>query len=455
MNFPNLLIKVFNWIPLLTLSCLLTAFAVDAPPPNEGLEGIAVDSSRLRIAILPFQDESRSVEQDKPNSIQFFNHIMGSVKQVHACQKNLDWISKSQLSKSFQTFGQEIDPASGSPSYSYDILDSICTNLDTDILVQGEFLVDETGEVEVFYSYENCHGFYSSQIKYQSSQPITGTIEKIDELYSSVGKAIKSDIEAFLDCQEDVDVQALLSSGLETYKQADSLPAAYYRAIDYFEQILSHTPSHEEALYYAGLAHFSLGEHKKASGYFAQIPEYKDTPQYQVYCRIGSRPAFWYDTDRKRKIWWDKELSPEWQATLNIAVLKKEKSHTPSIEELAELFDKTSVQIVNLPLDNLEGLSALTNITQLSCNKNRLSSLQGVEKLQNLGQINLDNNKLNSLKGIDKLPLLTRLYVRNNPIKSLSGIEQVDKNRFVLFCSYNVPKEEIRRVKNLGINIQQ
>lgn len=449
MKSQKLSIKVFNWVPLLTLSFFLTAFIV-VEPPNESL---ILQESResLRIAVLPFQDESLTPSKDGLQTVQFFNHIMGAVKQLNACPQPLDWVSKSQLANSFQILGEN----GRASNISASLLDSLCQQLETDILIQGEFLVDEQGQVEVFYSYENCKGFYSSQIKYQSPQPIVGRLNEIDQLYAQVGQAIKKDMEVYLDCKALVDIEGLFQPGYEQYLQADSLPSHYLRAIDQFEKVLEQDPNHKDAIYYAGLSYFSLGEHKKASGYFAQIPEYKDIPKYQIYSKIGSRPAFWYNTHRKRKIWWEKELSPDWQETINVAVLKKSKDHQPTLEELEELFKKTSVRIVNYPLENLEGLAALTNITQLSCNKNKLTNLQGVEKLQNLGQINLDNNKLNHLDGIDKLPLLTRLYVRNNPIKSLSGIENVDKSRFVLFCSYNVPREEIKRVKNLGINVQQ
>lgn len=455
MKSPSYLIKVCNCIALLMLSCLLTAFeSREYDPETIGLDkGPPLEN--IRIAVLPFQDESTEIQNNTLNSGQFFNHILSSVKQLNDCPQKIDLISKGQLMKSFAVLGQTVDAETGPTSFSYDMLDSICARVETDVMILGEFLVDEEGKVEVFYSYENCKGFYSSEIKYQTAQPIQGSMSDVNQLYSAVSQAIKHDIEVFLACEKQVDVEGLFQSGYERYVRGDSVPSAYARAIEFFNKILIHDPTHQEAIYYSGLAYFGLGEHNKAMTYFTQIPEYKDTPDYLVYCRLGSKPAFWYNTDRKRQGWWEDELSASWRETLNMAVLNKAKDHQPSVAELADIFNKTSIQIVDIPLDNLDGLSALTNITQLSCNKNKLSSLQGVEKLQSLGQLNFDNNKLIHLDGIDRLPLLTRLYVRNNPIKKLTGIEHVDKDRFVLFCSYNVPKEEIKRIKNLGINVQQ
>lgn len=444
--------RLYVLAPLLFL--LLNAFGNDPSIQKPDSTFLVEKMDNINIAILPFLDESTAIHSDKLNATQMYNHILGSVKQLNECREQIDWITKNQLSKSFLAFDGTEVPTSDLNSFSYDLLDSICLKLETDMMVLGEFLVDENDHVEVFYSYENCQGLYASEIKYLTPQPITGTIANINMLYQSVGQAIKKDIESYLNCTPQVDINEIFNSGYDQYLMGDSIPAAYLRAIDKFEEILVHDPTHEDAIYHLGLAYFSLDDYKEALRYFTKISDYKDIPEYISYCQLGARPAIWYNSRRKRRVWWE-ELSSSWKKTLNAAALEMNEDHIPADDELAGLFQKTSIIIVNRPLENLKGLSSLTNITQLTCNKNKLSSLDGVETLLKLGQINCDNNKITNLKGIDQLPLLTRLYIRNNPIKELSGIEQVNKSRFVLFCSNNVPTSERIRIQNLGINIQQ
>ena len=77
-----------------------------------------------------------------------------------------------------------------------------------------------------------------------------------------------------------------------------------------------------------------------------------------------------------------------------------------------------------------------------------------LKKLQKLGQLYCSGNKLTSLEGIEQLPFLTRLYCRNNPLENLTGIDQIARDNFVMFGGKNIPPEEVKRVKSLGINLQ-
>ena len=416
----------------------------------------SLSEESLRIAVLPFCDESSSQYENHPDINQLYNHILAGLRQLNGCKKNIEWVSKSRINQALVSSNKENENPN-SPAVTFCETygtDSICSQTATNILIMGEFIYDGKDEIAIYYSYENCKGLYESEISYLTEQPIIGSIKNPDQLYRTVAQAIEKDLEHFLECEQPISIEKIFNEGFVLFQRGDSLSTNYASAIQKFEEVLRIFPQHKDAAYYLAMSHFSLDQHTEAARWFSTIPQYKDASLYQTYSELGAKPASWYTTSIKRRKWWNK-LDANWKKIFNISVLQLPENTTPSDGHLSTIFEATSVEIINQPLDNLEGLASLSNITQLTCNKNKLASLKGVENLKKLGQLNLNNNKLTNLEGIDKLPVLTRLYVKNNPIQSLRGLENVDKSRFVLFCGYGVPREEINRIKGLGIQIQQ
>lgn len=414
----------------------------EIPPPK---------NKNYRIAIMPFCDVSTDTTiKTRPEIQRLYNHILASARNLQGCKTQVDWVSKNRASKAITDFTGALD--NFCDSY---VTDSICKNFEADMLIAGEFVINTDSTVEVYYSVEDCEGIYTQNYTYLTEQPIRTTLKNLSLLYQTVANGIYNDLENFLKCKEEnveLDTTNMYAEAFKLFQLGEASMVNYARAIDAFQKLLVHNPKHLQARYYMGLAHFTLNEYEAAENCFKLVPDIKDAKVYYTYSQMKSKPACWYNNNKRRQEWWT-NLHPEWKTVFNEEILGNNASDTPTEAQLEELFKKTELKFENVKLPNLSGLEGLSALTQLSCNRTKLESLEGIEKLQNIGQLSLDNNKLSSIVEISHLPLLTRLYCRNNPLKNLKGAENMNPSKSVIFCGASIPSKEIERIKSLGINI--
>ena len=158
-----------------------------------------IEKQSIRIAVLPFCDESGSSNNfTKPNPQVLYNHIFGSLKELYACKKPVEWISKKLVGQSIGTYASN----SSVNSCEYVLTDSICKDVNADIMVMGEFIVNKDGSVDVYYSFENCEGVYASGIEYLTAQPLRLNTGNMESMYIGVAEAIQQDLDNFLGCEK-------------------------------------------------------------------------------------------------------------------------------------------------------------------------------------------------------------------------------------------------------------
>ena len=126
--------------------------------------------------------------------------------------------------------------------------------------------------------------------------------------------------------------------------------------------------------------------------------------------------------EKKRVKWWNK-LELPWKQAFNVVLGNGETVVTPSDEELTKIlnlktlsFYKSSKNKLSFKLQNLSGISELTQLTRLNVAENEITSLKGVEKLRKLQVLNCNKNNIDSLKGIHNLISLTQLQCNHNPL---------------------------------------
>lgn len=446
--------SIFSYVLPILLWHLLSFSTVFAQE-KESLK----DAAPVRIALMPFCDESSGLTQvPRPDAQKMYNHTISALKELYECSQNTEWISKNRMGKTIASYISDVGNKSSTETSScnYSLTESVCQNINADIIVLGEYLVGSSNSVEVYYSFENCEGIYTSGIKYLTSQPIIGTTEDLPTLYAKVSQAIQHDLRSFLGCKagmSQAELNEKIEKGKSLYRSGESSVLNYLKAIEIFEELINTDHKVPEAIYHLGLAYFSLGEYPKADSFFAQIPEYREASIYKQYCSLKSRPAIWYNNAMKKRVWWN-ELNNQWKTALSTQTFQLLATEIPSDQDLDSLFNMTSLSIEGVFLPDLVPIQALSNLTQLSCSKTELQNLNGIETLINLGQISINNNKITSLSNISSLPLLTRIYCRNNPLKNLQGVENMNPNRSVIFCGGSVGGKEMKRVRALGLKVQ-
>ncbi|MCB0856330.1 MAG: CDC27 family protein, partial [Bacteroidetes bacterium] len=314
----------------------------------------------IRMAVMPFCNESGDPDAEiAPDPEELYQYILGTLKGLYACQKPVVWVTdtpngQSVLENKLDSTGRcGVTPEGG-----------ICANIGADLLIKGEFITNEYGVAEIYYSFENCEGIYSARIEYLTSQPLRVNMNHKKQAYRMISEAIQKDLQHFLQCEKGVsplDADSVVQEGISMYSGADTNALNYLRAIDLMEKVLKTQPDHPESLYYIGLAYFSLEEYERAFSCFQKAGDIYESNTYSQFCDLESKPALWYNSSLKRRKWWN-QLRDDWKNVFRVKVWNMEGEKEPTDEQLSTLFSETSLSFDDYPLPDLSGLEVLTNL---------------------------------------------------------------------------------------------
>lgn len=112
-----------------------------------------------------------------------------------------------------------------------------------------------------------------------------------------------------------------------------------------------------------------------------------------------------------------------------------------TFEDFARLTNLEQLTILGAPLENVEGIGGLKNLTYLRIgNMYRLQSIQGLEGAEHLRELWIqDARHLTSLEGVEKLKELRRLQLDNcRRIESLKPLERLPSLNTVVLIESNV-----------------
>ena len=101
-----------------------------------------------------------------------------------------------------------------------------------------------------------------------------------------------------------------------------------------------------------------------------------------------------------------------------------------------QLEARVRLEILNMPIQNLEGMQYFTNLTHLTIFSGRISDLQPLANLINLTNLNLSANQISDLQPLANLINLTNLGLSNNQISDLQPLVNLT-NLTNLGLSYN------------------
>ncbi|MCR5454946.1 MAG: leucine-rich repeat domain-containing protein [Bacteroidales bacterium] len=137
--------------------------------------------------------------------------------------------------------------------------------------------------------------------------------------------------------------------------------------------------------------------------------------------------------------WWN-SLTPAWKKVFRDIELKG-KDVEPTDEQLQSMVLMENVECGgNKEIEDLRGLSRLTNLKTIDCSNTNITSLDGIQTLTGLIELDCSNNdNINSLKPITGLINLERLNCGNTMVKSLAPLTYLKKLRRLdaHYCTVN------------------
>jgi internalin A len=137
--------------------------------------------------------------------------------------------------------------------------------------------------------------------------------------------------------------------------------------------------------------------------------------------------------------WWN-SLSPAWKKVFRDIELKG-KDVEPTDEQLQSIVLIENIECGgNKEIEDLRGLSRLTNVKTIDCSNTNIKSLDGIQTLTGLIMLDCSNNdNINSLKPITGLVNLESLNCGNTMVKSLAPLTFLKKLRRLdaHYCTVN------------------
>lgn len=110
---------------------------------------------------------------------------------------------------------------------------------------------------------------------------------------------------------------------------------------------------------------------------------------------------------------------------LDVHVLRLEKIEFKNLDDISMLTGLTDLTITNSKIKSLAPISKLVNLTSLTLTGDEIVDLDGIEKLTGLKNLDLEDNKIVKLKAISSLTNLKELKLASNQIKSIEPLSEL------------------------------
>ena len=150
------------------------------------------------------------------------------------------------------------------------------------------------------------------------------------------------------------------------------------------------------------------------------------------------------DEIKKYRNWWN-SLSEAWKQAFNEAFLNNSDTKFPPDETLHLIWNTGPLRFAGpsamfpnttFELEDLSGVTALTNVEILVVSNHKIGSLKEIAHMTWLKSLFVFSNSLTSLEGVENLKNLKNLYFNDNRIESLqplAGLTQLE----TIHCSRN------------------
>lgn len=113
-----------------------------------------------------------------------------------------------------------------------------------------------------------------------------------------------------------------------------------------------------------------------------------------------------------------------------------------NLDGLSKLSELTDIRVNSTKLQTLEALKNL-NLSNLSLEENEITDISVVSNMSNLERLDLENNKITDIKPISKLEKLVTLYLYGNPISDITPLKNNGSIEALLIQKTDVSNIEI------------
>jgi Leucine-rich repeat (LRR) protein len=131
--------------------------------------------------------------------------------------------------------------------------------------------------------------------------------------------------------------------------------------------------------------------------------------------------------------WWN-GLTDQWKQTFNEVLFQKKDTSLPSDEQLKSIWELTILRLagpeamfpnMSIALDDLSGVSQLTNLEILVATHHNFESFEEISGLTSLHSLFLFSNRIKVLRGVEKLKGLQKLYINDNQVTTLQALSNL------------------------------
>lgn len=159
-----------------------------------------------------------------------------------------------------------------------------------------------------------------------------------------------------------------------------------------------------------------------------------------------------FQTDTLKK-WWVK-LSPTWKKVFES---QSDLSQHPSVEQLQQLVNKTSLSISNeMELNNLQVLHEFKGLKELSINNAGVTDVAPLTSFKTLKVLRISNSPVSNIQPLSVLTGLRELDLENTGVEDLSALQSLRKLQVLNLSGTRIkdlrPLQNLSRLQNLIIN---
>ena len=131
-------------------------------------------------------------------------------------------------------------------------------------------------------------------------------------------------------------------------------------------------------------------------------------------------------------------------------------SSIDEIEGLTNLTDLTKLDLSDNHITEIKGLQNLTNLRFLYLSNNNITEIKGLDTLTNLMVLYLDKNQISEIEGLENLKKLNSLHLAYNNITEVKGIEHLKNlKRLDLGPKHQkIPRQKIQKLKSSGVSLK-
>lgn len=158
-------------------------------------------------------------------------------------------------------------------------------------------------------------------------------------------------------------------------------------------------------------------------------------------------------TPSERIVWWNRQTE-EWKKIFG-KQYGFNSTLCPPDYVLETIFDTTRLDISNITVSDLSGISQMQKLLELQVPNCGITNLLDLKNLTKIKMLGVSNNQILSFKGLENMKELRNIYASNNPLKTLSHLYELKALRYIDLKFSTISSLETQHLRNRGVTVQR